>query len=92
MCHLLTYNIIDISSGLTHNIALGFEKNSNGQLAENRLQLITWGGGAKGALGLNSLDDIFIPVVNDSFANCNIKEAHCGYNHTMVLSGIFEVS
>ena len=87
MCHFLTYNIIDISSGLTHNLALGFEKNANTPF-EKRLQLFTWGGGAKGALGLNSFDDIYMPVVNDAFNGRDIKEAHCGYNHTVVLTSI----
>jgi alpha-tubulin suppressor-like RCC1 family protein len=47
---------------------------------------VTWGGGAKGALGLCSLDDISIPVVNDFFNHTMIKEALCGYNHTIVLT------
>jgi len=92
MCHLLTYNVIDISCGLSHNIALGFEKNSDTGPQDRRLQLVTWGSGANGALGLSSHDDIYIPVVNDFFNSHNIKEAHCGYNHTVVLTSIRVIS
>ncbi len=86
MCHLLTYNVIDISCGLAHNIALGYEKHSEIGPSDRRLQLITWGAGANGSLGLSSHDDIYIPVVNDFFSSNSIKEAHCGYNHTVVLT------
>lgn len=86
MCHLLTYNVVDISCGLSHNIALGYEKQNSLGIQDNRLQLITWGAGGKGALGLSSNEDIYIPCVNDFFNSSSIKEVHCGYNHTVVLT------
>jgi len=88
MCHLLSYNILDVSCGLSHNIALGYEKKSinSANPTDNRLRILTWGYGANGALGFGTKDDIYVPTLNDFFNNYNIKEACCGYSHTVVFT------
>ena len=93
MCHLLSYNIIDISCGLAHNAVLGYEKRTlNAQNShEIKPKLYTWGFGASGALGFGTRDDMYVPTINEFFENHNVKEVQCGYSHTMVLTGINEI-
>ena len=86
MCHLLMYNIVDISSGLAHNFALGYEKESNFGIQDKTLKVLTWGYGINGALGLGGKEDVYIPTVNDFFNNYPVKGVHCGYYHSLVIT------
>ena len=89
MYHLLMYNIVDISCGLAHNFALGYEKQSDFGIQDKSLKVLTWGYGANGALGLGSKDDIYIPTVNDFFNEFAVKSVLCGYYHSLVLTSKF---
>lgn len=89
MVHLLMFNIIDISCGLSHNFALGYEKSNAFGIQDNTLKVLAWGSGVNGALGLGTKDDVFIPTVNDFFNNCPVKSVYCGYYHSHALTGIF---
>lgn len=87
MCHLLMYNVIDISCGLAHNFALGYEKSSAFGIQDNTLKIMTWGYGANGALGLSSKDDVYIPTANDFFNSYAVKSVYCGYYHSLAITG-----
>ena len=93
MCHLLSYNIIDISCGLAHNAVLGYEKKilSSQNPQEIKPKLFTWGSGMNGALGFGTRDDLYVPTINEFFENHNVKEAQCGYSHTIILTGINDI-
>jgi len=86
MCHLLMYNVIDISCGLAHNFALGYEKSSAFGIQDNTLKIMTWGYGANGALGLGSKDDVYIPTANDFFNSYAVKSVYCGYYHSLAIT------
>lgn len=90
MVHLLGYNVIDISSGLTHSVALGYPKITSEKIeniAESSLKLLVWGEGVQGATGIGSREDIYIPTENKFFEGKKTKEAYCGYSHTLVWTG-----
>lgn len=91
MVHLLSYNVIDISSGLSHSVALGYQKNVVGKtdsIDECPLKMLVWGEGAQGATGLGVHEDMYIPTENRFFDKHVIKEAFCGHSHTLALTGM----
>lgn len=93
MYHLMSYNIIDISAGLGHNIVLGLKKKdilSYEQQGFNKFKskVIAWGNGNSGCLGNCSNDDLYIPSEIDFFDDKSVKEAAAGYTHSSVLTCI----
>ena len=96
MFHLLSYNIIEISAGLAHNIALGIDKKtiiSYDQEGYNRLtnRVLAWGSGNSGCLGDSGNEDHYIPTKIDFFDDKNVKEACAGYTHSCVLTCKFKI-
>lgn len=93
MCHLLAYNIIDMSAGMAHNLVLGIEKKSiiaYDQKGFNRFNncILAWGSGNSGCLGNNASEDYYIPIKIDFFNDKKVKEAYCGFTYSCVLTCI----
>lgn len=91
MYHLLSYNIIDIASGVAHNLALGVDKktlNANSNKGFTRLDncLLAWGSGSYGCLGNGTTEDQYIPMKIDFFDDKKVREAYCGFTHSCVLT------
>ena len=89
---MLNYNIVDISSGLSHNAVIGIErkKNKNSPIHLN-YSIFTWGNGYSGALGHGTTDDERFPKLINFFYDKLIKEVYCGYSHTTVLTSIQKI-
>ena len=91
MYHLLSYNIIEISAGLAHNVVLGVDKKtfmSCDQEGFNMFnnKVLAWGSGNSGCLGNRGNEDQYIPTKIDFFDDKNVKEASAGCLHSCVLT------